>query len=967
MDSGIYGESIKELALRSGAKPFGVNSLIHLRCKDSTDRKLETKLEGECAYSFKDFDNAFKDEKRQIKFAQALDIIRTRLTQANKNDLKSIPGTLNATNELKPADDLYAVNPVMGQGCPVPPEDRLHPSLWDFQIFRDKRNGVCKLFEENSWALEVGEAIKSKEATTQERDGLYQYIISVDGEGQLKRKTMKALRDLPVLKNHRDQWAIPIQIIPRQIAGAKELEPALSFPNHSYASNTDLRTRFGFRKKLEGTDLVHMAEHVRSNPELADVFEATLQRYENILKQRDWNRLSEIPFLKWSGGPPDDLEAPKDLYLRKVDTEAALGDRAKFPSGTKASLYRKLKCMELPKVSSIILHISDLRTIGAELPNAERVYPVLVDALKAEGLDTNHYDDQPIVWLGGSYVVPQRILTTKRSPRLVQKGVPHVKNPKGFSDAVSALGAESRAADRHWAMAFEWVDQTYADGTDLIDREFKDILRDAYPQRGYLGLPYGLSGDVKCLLGRDGRLYSRGDVQAGRFVFNDYPELADAADAQGVAVGFPDESERSQIFFGSLDLVKLTEKMNQPEPKVGNTVDPQSGFDPVKTLEKLHADDLASALHAIGTHYSLSNTAFKPPTRAAIGKALEDIQEITVVEDLELVYRLEGVPVKVNAEVWLAGNRLYLAKFKRYTASDLNELLAIGLARVLSTSASDHGALWNTINGLLACRSSDRMKTYLSRSHIPWVPESSDLRDESEEDDLVEYPASDDEDPQNFLIDGIIDNAKRRKGFASTTPTRTGRGAGESGSAPTQPPLPPVEQVTFQNVPITGSWSPPARNNSSGLDGYSGGGGWVPRTAAEQERDEEIGRRGEKLAFDKERERVTAEGGDASRVVWTSQSNPGANHDIKSVGADGEEIWIEVKSTIGKDGRFSWSISEFEKAASEGDRYILRRVYMAGSGDAKWKDFPDPVAIWKNKELAMEVKDFWAEVEPLDA
>lgn len=34
-----------------------------------------------------------------------------------------------------------------------------------------------------------------------------------------------------------------------------------------------------------------------------------------------------------------------------------------------------------------------------------------------------------------------------------------------------------------------------------------------------------------------------------------------------------------------------------------------------------------------------------------------------------------------------------------------------------------------------------------------------------------------------------------------------------------------------------------------------------------------------------------------SRVVWASESNPGANLDIVSVDEDGEDVWIEVKST----------------------------------------------------------------------
>ncbi|HVC53783.1 MAG TPA: DUF3883 domain-containing protein [Stellaceae bacterium] len=50
-------------------------------------------------------------------------------------------------------------------------------------------------------------------------------------------------------------------------------------------------------------------------------------------------------------------------------------------------------------------------------------------------------------------------------------------------------------------------------------------------------------------------------------------------------------------------------------------------------------------------------------------------------------------------------------------------------------------------------------------------------------------------------------------------------------------------------------------------------------------------------------------------VIWTSRDQPGADHDIRSIDADGRPRWLEVKSTTGSDGRFEWPRQEFEGVA----------------------------------------------------
>lgn len=123
------------------------------------------------------------------------------------------------------------------------------------------------------------------------------------------------------------------------------------------------------------------------------------------------------------------------------------------------------------------------------------------------------------------------------------------------------------------------------------------------------------------------------------------------------------------------------------------------------------------------------------------------------------------------------------------------------------------------------------------------------------------------------------------------------------------------------------------------LRGGGGGGGggttnvWLPPTAAENERASRVGQRGEELVYRMELQKVRDMGYAKPElyVVWTSQDDPGADHDIRSIDINGEPRWIEVKSTTGVDGRFDWPRREFEKALRERERYELWRVYRVAA------------------------------------
>jgi hypothetical protein len=94
-----------------------------------------------------------------------------------------------------------------------------------------------------------------------------------------------------------------------------------------------------------------------------------------------------------------------------------------------------------------------------------------------------------------------------------------------------------------------------------------------------------------------------------------------------------------------------------------------------------------------------------------------------------------------------------------------------------------------------------------------------------------------------------------------------------------------------------------------------------------------------------------------------SRTQPGADHDIRSIGADGKPLWLEVKSTMGVDGRFDWPQREFEKALRERERYVLWRVYEAHTTHPVAKAFVNPAALLARSMLRVELSGMVGFVE----
>jgi hypothetical protein len=413
----------------------------------------------------------------------------------------------------------------------------------------------------------------------------------------------------------------------------------------------------------------------------------------------------------------------------------------------------------------------------------------------------------------------------------------------------------------------------------------------------------------------------------------------------------------------------LTEIIGQAQPRIGQERNAPAWFKPSQLLERLHSQDFASALAAIGRAHAQFNSGSGVVNTRVVAKRLAAITQIVFVHDLELVYQIRRVSVAVKREVWLGEEQISLVWVGSHT--EVDQLLSLGLTRILSASAPEQQRMADSINCLLICRTSGEMAAHFRRRGIQWDPPSNDVVDDQvEEDSDMAEPS---EDGENQAL--IAELARREKERTEVSkPAYTSGPSGEpgreqprgTGADPTMTPpkpLPPLEDVVLQPALVSQAWTPPDRRSSGG----GGWGGWSPRTPSDVHRDEETGLRGEALVYREERARIGKLGLDENRVVWTAENDRTADHDIKSVHEDGGDLWIEVKSTSGRDGRFEWSVAEFGKAAREGNRYELWRVYEADTARPIYKQFRDPISLQRDKKVRMDIASFWAEVEPMNA
>ena len=94
--------------------------------------------------------------------------------------------------------------------------------------------------------------------------------------------------------------------------------------------------------------------------------------------------------------------------------------------------------------------------------------------------------------------------------------------------------------------------------------------------------------------------------------------------------------------------------------------------------------------------------------------------------------------------------------------------------------------------------------------------------------------------------------------------------------------------------------------------------------------------------------------------------DPAVDHDIASVDDDGSELWVEVKSTTGRDGQFSWTAAEFRLAVRARRHYILYRVFEADSTTPSWSCIRDPIGAFEAGELRLNIDRLTGDTGRLD-
>ena len=94
--------------------------------------------------------------------------------------------------------------------------------------------------------------------------------------------------------------------------------------------------------------------------------------------------------------------------------------------------------------------------------------------------------------------------------------------------AYLGLGASASPKAHHWVAFFNWIDLRAGAAHGRVSIAERALLREAYRYLAVLGLPSGLATSTRCLLSSESTVHSLDDLRAGRFLENDYPELAGA-------------------------------------------------------------------------------------------------------------------------------------------------------------------------------------------------------------------------------------------------------------------------------------------------------------------------------------------------------------------------------------------------------------------------------------------------------
>ena len=590
LDQGL-GErpGIFEMAKAFGAKSFGLSSLVRLRCADKDGKVLATKLnEREADFHYKNYARSLSNVDRQGEFAQALDALSRKLTRDHKEDLRTSRSTLTTAGTLDaPSGPLWMVDEEIASLGLVPPSKQLHPHLHKFRAVAS----LCAKFDIVKWIRVVAEKSSHGKASAEEREALYRHIIGT--HGKFDRKTKSLLRNSPVLKDHQGHWVAPAAITGRRVSGASNLGPVLHFPHQDYTSDSDLGRALGFRKKVDGDDLVSFAKLVAENNEYAERFEDALWKLKRLLSPQVIKKLSNYTFLRNSLGG---VTQPSNTFLHTQPNGICLGQEAPFVVGDRPSLYKLLGCREVPRSEDILKHISGLRERRNPPANPDILYTTLVEILRSERKALDSHSGDEILWIEGAFHAPSTVLIGPRHSKVFLDAVPQIVGATpSFRKSAEHLGAHLQPRPQHWLRLLQWHAQNYEHAQRPIPSGERYSLREAY--KGMSSLPEGISREAPILLDQSGLLHSLKDAEAETYLIDDDPQLSQSASKLAVPVSFADHNSVGNLaFFTEVGVKKLTEIRKAVGTRLGESAPAPTRVNVGTLLSKIHSNDFASAV-----------------------------------------------------------------------------------------------------------------------------------------------------------------------------------------------------------------------------------------------------------------------------------------------------------------------------------------------------------------------------------
>ena len=409
------------------------------------------------------------------------------------------------------------------------------------------------------------------------------------------------------------------------------------------------------------------------------------------------------------------------------------------------------------------------------------------------------------------------------------------------------------------------------------------------------------------------------------------------------------------------DLRRLHEALNLvvlDDPETGVQVTPMpQGID--ELLQANVEDALAKAKPYLGA-LAVANT---PSREADVIRGLKRL-EIIACSDLVLRYSFRGTTIdRAEATAFIAVRQEQVRGAVRRN---------IGTAHLEIASADSHPD-WYTFGPqlaqflqvptqgdafavLLTGTDEDRRQYFASR-RIPMeavevMRTALDLPVEDElSDDLFDF--LDEVQGSTDAGTGEGDSGESSQNQTDATPEDERETADESEPLPDLDP----EGITISDV------EPDEVERHDGRGGRGGGAGLGPTGPVDHEeldrRQREMGTRGEAAAFEKEKQRVQAFGGDPTAVLWRSKRNPFAPHDIESLDEDGQRIFIEVKSTSESEPSRPFPIthSELMQALKHRSRFYIYRVTSVDTATPAVHRYRDPARLLAEGKADIRLSD----------